>query len=280
MSRNVLLVPAMLGCLCLSLVACGSKNQPPTVNPVAEMIVPAGHTKTIAVVVHDPENDPVTCVWAATLGSIPDGVHTCTQVDYTAPDEVTNDVITVTVDDRNGNVVQERINVAVVEAPPTPTPTPVPPTPTPTETPLPPGPSVAITQPEIMVTCENPASQDYCRFAVAGTGYTGETAEVLRIYTFVFPIDPPGSGWYRQLPPTSIGSDGRWLQPANYLGTEEIPALEGHTLRVRAALVEPGATYQGKPLDQDGVVIVALIEDIDGLVAVSDEVFLTVGPRE
>jgi hypothetical protein len=280
MTRNNLLAMALFSGLCLGVTACGPKNQPPTISPVAELIVPAGHTKTIAVVVHDPENDPVTCIWAAALGSIPDGVHTCTQVDYTAPDEVTNDVITVTVDDRNGNVVQERINVTVVESPPTPTPTTEPPTPTPTETPLPPGPSVAITQPEITVTCENPASEDNCRFAVAGSGYSGEITEVLRIYTFVFPVEPPGSGWYRQLPPTSIGSNGSWLQPTNYLGAEGMPALEGHTLRVRAALVKPGATYQGKPLDQDGVLIVALIEDIDGLVAVSDEVFLTVGPRE
>jgi predicted small lipoprotein YifL len=276
MTRNSLSAITLLVCLCLCIAGCGQKNQAPSVSPVAELIVPAGQTKTIAVVVHDPENDPVTCVWAAALGTIPGGVHTCTQVEYTAPGEVTNDVITITVDDRNGNVVQERINVAVVEAPPTPTPTAIP---TPTETPLPPGPSVTITRPEIMLTCENPSTEDNCRFAVTGTGYSGETTEVLRIYTFVFPVDPPGAGWYRQLPATSISSDGSWLQPTNYLGAAGIPALEGHTLRIRAALVEPGAAYRGKPLDQGDLLVVELIEDIDGLVAVSDEVFLTVGPR-
>ena len=99
----------------------------------------------------------------------------------------------------------------------------------------------------------------------------------LRIYTFVFPQNPPGCGWYLQHRPAVIKAAGTWTQTPAYIGNEKYPAQTGDTLDIRAALVRSDATLEGTRLkDLPMVFCLNTVEDIEGLVALSEPVSLTV----
>lgn len=138
-------------------------------------------------------------------------------------------------------------------------------------------PYIAVSEPQKTVNCTNPAGEAFCRFAISGTAGGVPSFSDLRVYTFVFPVEPPGEGLYLQRPSASIESDGDWLQLPAYLGTGGFPATDGDTLFVRAALVRVDATYQSTELDKlAAVTVLEAIEDIEGLIAISDMVTLTV----
>lgn len=150
-----------------------------------------------------------------------------------------------------------------------------PPTETPTPTPIPP-PFIGITAPEETLACVNP--EEWCEFEVRGDAGGVSSFSDLRIYTFVRPVDPPGPGWYLQDICADINADGSWVQFPSVLGDLEYPASDGDTLRIRAALVQEDATFQGKKLSDfsQGKACLDAVEEIEGFVALSDVIELTV----
>ena len=101
-----------------------------------------------------------------------------------------------------------------------------------------------------------------------------------RIYVFVYPVMPPGAGWYLQKSPANIGLKGDWTQSPSYIGSDVAPAVTGNTLKIRAVLVTKDATYDGEKLDDladsDKLVVLTVIEDIEGIITLSDPVDLIV----
>jgi hypothetical protein len=156
--------------------------------------------------------------------------------------------------------------------PPTQLPNPTLP-PSPTATPIPP--FVRIIAPQDTVSCINP--EVWCQFEIRGTAGGDISFKDLRIYTFVFPVQPPGAGWYLQKPPASIEPNRDWIQSSAYLGDGDHPVETNNTLRIRAALVQKDATFNGTKLsDLKGGTALAAVEDIDGIVVLSNVVFLVV----
>jgi len=170
---------------------------------------------------------------------------------------------------------------------PTSTPTEIPsPTNTsvPTETPSPtetPEPFVKITYPADggILTCTNPVEDGSCLFNPSGTTGGVGSFNNLRLYVFVFPVNPPGAGWYLQKSPAAIESNGNWAQSPSALGDEKSSAVNGHTLRIRAVLVTRDATLNGRKLEDlaksKELIVLSAVEDIDGIVAISDVIDLT-----
>jgi len=133
-----------------------TENRPPVIVDdkiaVSPGIVSTGSKVILTVVqVEDLDNDPITYVWEAHRGTVPEGPRAESMVDYVAPNEPCDDVVKVTVSDGRGGVDEAAIVIRVVcsdTATPTLTDTPVPPTdmpvpPTdmpvpPTDTPVPP----------------------------------------------------------------------------------------------------------------------------------------------
>jgi hypothetical protein len=137
-------------------------------------------------------------------------------------------------------------------------------------------PSITISSPSYNMPCVNPAEEGYCMFEIAGTVHNLQTFDNVRVYAFVFPLEPAGAGWYLQKPPAEFGPDGSWRHFPAYLGSVDYPARSGDTVDVQAALVQADATYQGVPLDLLPPVSVFEAKDIEGLIAVSDVVTATV----
>lgn len=291
MTNNRLIVITLLLAVSLIANACVSANEPPRITLGVEFIIPAGEKKVIDVITYDPDGDPVTCNWATIRGEVPSGQQSCSSVEYRAPKTSGDDTVTVTADDNNGNVVTESLSVRVVEPLPTPIPSPTAtatatatPEPSPTATatstltPTPTSsvPFIAIVAPLETVTCSNPAEDGFCIFEISGQAGGVESFSDVRIYTFVFPLNPSAEGWYLQRPPAGIDLSGDWFQSPAYLGAKSSPAETGHTLRVRAALVQADATYMGTRLDSlPDVTILLAVENIDGIIALSDQVTLT-----
>ena len=102
----------------------------------------------------------------------------------------------------------------------------------------------------------------------------------LRMYIFVFPVNPPGAGWYLQNSPAAIETSGDWAQSPSYLGSGGAPAETGQTLKIRAALVTKDATFNDKKLEDlaksGGVTVLSAVEDIEGIVAISDSIDVTI----
>jgi len=118
------------------------------------------------------------------------------------------------------------------------------PTPSPTK---PPSLSVAITNPTKVIDCPNiPA----CNFTVEGTSSGVTTNPDLRIFILVFPLNPPGAGWYPQAYPATVEADGTWLQTPSWIGNVSAPVKTGHTLQVVAIIAHKDAAGKGIKLTQ------------------------------
>jgi hypothetical protein len=161
-------------------------------------------------------------------------------------------------------------------------------TPAPTDVPPPtntPSPSVQITNPldNGTLSCDNPPTEAFCLFHVQGKiGGVGSFSEY-RLYVFVYPVTPPGAGWYLQKIPAAIESNGNWEQSPAYLGNPTFPAVTGNTLKIRAVLVKSDATFNGTTLEDlaksSDLIVLSAVEDIDGDIAISDTVDLTLTNR-
>jgi hypothetical protein len=87
------------------------------------------------------------------------------------------------------------------------------------------------------------------------------------VYAFVYPVDPGGAGWYGQDQLVEVQSNGDWVQDSAYLGDGDHPVETGHKLRIKVAVVSASSSVPS---------VVARVEDIEGIIAVSDSVSLTV----
>ena len=146
------------------------------------------------------------------------------------------------------------------------------PSPTLTETPTP-QPVVEITNPVDAIDCPGTGA---CIFTVEGTSSNVVTNRDLRIYVFVFPVDPPGSGWYPQVSPATVNRDGTWSQTPAWLGSEQYPANSGGTLQIVTLVVHKDAEWNGTKLsDWSPGAAMPTYQDID-YVAISDVVSLWV----
>jgi hypothetical protein len=145
------------------------------------------------------------------------------------------------------------------------------------DVPPPPTVTVNVRQPNGSVSCTNPSDDAFCQFEVTGVSTGVASSRNLRLYVFVFPVQPPGAGWYAQKASAVVRSDGQWIQGPSYVGNEESPAKRGDTLRLRAAVVQQDARYRGFRLGDLGPgEALESIEDVDGLVALSNPVDLRV----
>jgi hypothetical protein len=136
-------------------------------------------------------------------------------------------------------------------------------------------PSITVTSPSGEVHCPNPAPQ--CKFQVTGQ-VTGTIAAGLEILVLVFPVNPPGGGWYIQWPPAITGPGDAWLESPAYIGSPTAVAHDGDTLEIEAVLVRPDASFSGTSLHQlskEGTAIPA-VNVITGLVTQSAPAQLTV----
>jgi hypothetical protein len=122
----------------------------------------------------------------------------------------------------------------------------------------------------------SPEVPNACVFEVSGT-HTGFDPVAQRLYVFVYPTKPAGAGWYPQRTPGVEDGPGRWAQHQSQIGNGATPAEDGDQLQLRAAVVRKEATLDGVPLaDVQGGKVVAALQDIDGFVAESPPVTLTV----
>jgi hypothetical protein len=151
-------------------------------------------------------------------------------------------------------------------------------TPPPTDTPLP---FVEVIEPADngTMSCDNPAEEGFCLFHVRGRAGGVDSFINYRLYVFVFPSNPPGAGWYLQKLPAPIESSGDWTQPQSYLGAIGAPAEKGDEFKIRAVLVRTDATVNSRKLEDMAnskeLIVLPAVEDIDGIVAISDIIDLT-----
>lgn len=135
-------------------------------------------------------------------------------------------------------------------------------------------PFIVITEPLQSLACSD-LSTAACTFRIKGNIGGIQSFNGCRIYTFVYPVNPAGAGWYIQQPPISTTS-GNWTQTA-ILGSEGQPAMMGDTLSIQAVVVRSDATYKGTRLsDLELSANLQDLGDITGIVALSEPVFLTV----
>jgi hypothetical protein len=129
------------------------------------------------------------------------------------------------------------------------------------------------------VSCDNPPEEPFCQFHVSGRVEAVSSFSEYRLYVFVFPVTPPGAGWYLQKLPAPLESNGNWQQNRSYLGNVQFPAKQGDTFQIRAVLVRDDATVDGKKLEDmaksNALIVLASVEDIQDFVAVSDIVDVT-----
>lgn len=135
-------------------------------------------------------------------------------------------------------------------------------------------PFIKINEPLQIPTCIDPTTPA-CTFKIIGTAGGVQSFNGCRIHTFVYPVIPKGIGWYIQQPPVSTAS-GSWTQTA-ILGTEGFPAETGNILTIQAALVRSDATLKGTKLSALELSTTLLdLDDIEGIVILSEPIFLTV----
>jgi hypothetical protein len=184
-------------------------------------ICPGDQTSLVAVVV-DPDGDQLKYVWNSDVGTIsnPSEDSTGGEADYLGPALPGDDTIELTVSDGNGGVDKQQASVTVR------------------------GdcvPLVRIDSPKDIITCSEAA----CQFEVKGlTSSVVSRSDFndLRLYILIFPIDPPGAGWYIQLQPGGIQtSDGLWSQSPSWVGSTAVPVENGHTLKIVAVVVSTDA---------------------------------------
>jgi hypothetical protein len=149
------------------------------------------------------------------------------------------------------------------EPPPIATPTPLPPT------------FVTIIMPQETLVCS--AAGATCRFSIQGVAGGVAPVEAYRVYTFVRPVEPRGSGFALQPQPARLAVDGSWEQSQAVIGSTQQPVEAGHTLVIQAVLVGDDATYNGTPLaDLPPNFYLGAVGDIAGILALSEAVPLTV----
>lgn len=141
-------------------------------------------------------------------------------------------------------------------------------------TPLPP-PFIIIQEPQQNLNCRK--SDNTCWFNMQGTFGGVFPLKDYRIYTFVFPTDPQGPGYYLQDQPASLAPDGSWTQSPSVYGNRNLPAASGQSLTIQAALVSIDATYNGSRLgDLPPNFYLGAVENIEGLIALSEPISLIV----
>lgn len=239
--------------LCLQLLAssCGPKPAPTAV-PTPTVPPPA-----LSVAVNPPEaanriytgdtvgvSAEVTGLFDSVSGEVGRGQlirATAASFFYTAPATAGPDTVTITVKGPGGQTTHSTpFNVVLrpTEAPP-PRATPLV-TPSATATALPI--AVSITAPVGDIGCLGAAA---CLFTVQGESSGVASNSDLRIYVFVFPFNPPGGGWYPQVSPAAVSSDGTWVQTPAWIGNVQVPAQRGDTLRIVAVVQHKQATWNG-----------------------------------
>ncbi len=208
------------------------ENNPPEIVSVGaspKQICPGDTTKLIAAAT-DADGDPLQYTWLSNIGTISNATDTETgnEATYQAATTTGADVITLTVLDGQGGQDKEQANVEVKDDCPA---------------------EVKIVSPDQTLSCSRPEdNQDICQFRVEGTTDSVVSHSQygnLRLYVLVFPEEPPGTGFYIQVQPGSIQSDGTWSQSPAWLGSRGEPAQPGHMLKMVAIVVSQDAIIHG-----------------------------------
>jgi hypothetical protein len=108
-------------------------------------------------------------------------------------------------------------------------------------------PTLSITSPIGIVSCQ--PNRPQCSFAV--DCHSAGVTSNMDIFVLVFPIGPGGSaghGWYIQQFPASVAANGQWTESPAYLVSHNQPVHTGDTLQIEAVIVRTGASYHGTPL--------------------------------
>ena len=106
--------------------------------------------------------------------------------------------------------------------------------------------NINITDPQSTISC---AAEEPCQFSVSGTSSDVAANSSLRIYVAVFPVSPPGSGWYLQDLPASFDNKekGTWSQKNVWIGDDSSPANPGDTLNVVALVMHKDTSSPSGP---------------------------------
>jgi hypothetical protein len=143
-----------------------------------------------------------------------------------------------------------------------------------TPTPLPP-PFISINAPLEKLSCQT--SNNTCWFKIEGIFGGVFPHSDYRIYTFVFPTDPQGPGYYLQDQLVTFSPDGNWTQNYAAYGDRKLPAKPGQKLTIQAVLVAQGASYNGTPLtDLPPTFYLGAIDNIEGIIALTEPITLVV----
>lgn len=139
-------------------------------------------------------------------------------------------------------------------------------------------PSIVIAYPAKDVICADNTPPGACQFEVSGTVRDLGQPKELEVHILVYPVNPPGAGWYPQGASATPSGTGAWTQSPVYVGTTDTPARTGDQVRVRAIASRHGeAKYKGVRLrDLPAGTVLPKVEDIDGVLAFSDEINLKV----
>ena len=138
-------------------------------------------------------------------------------------------------------------------------------------------PRVEITSPLMTVRCLSSAEEPACRFTVSGTATGLDSGDLVAV--FVFPIEPPGGGWFIQQPLASVDRDGQWLQDT-HLGTGGFAVQGGDVLEIRVAIVTNDANVGGVLLaEEQATGVIEDLRQVTGTRALSPLVKLTVAQR-
>ena len=98
-----------------------------------------------------------------------------------------------------------------------------------------------------------------------------------RIYTFVFPTDPRGPGYYLHELPAILSLDGKWTQARATYGDRKLPAKSGQEFIIQAVLAEKNAAYNNTLLaDLPPNFYLGSLETIEGIIKISEPLLLTV----
>ncbi len=145
------------------------------------------------------------------------------------------------------------------------------PTPAPTDMPAP---FVRIIEPAGELDCTGGGAS--CRFEVSGVAGGVLPQEDYLVYIFVFPVDPPGPGFFIQRPAARLNEGGTWRQFPSLAGNLSTAVESGDVIRVQAALLERNATYNGTRLNElPANFYLGALNDIAGLTALSQATQLT-----
>lgn len=139
-----------------------------------------------------------------------------------------------------------------------------------------PPPFINITEPNDSLDCTGTGS--VCTFPVRGVGGgIAPPMDPYRVVTFVFPLEPLGSGNFIQRPFAIMEEDGSWEVDSASYGSSTLPAENGNRVRIVTALVSSNASLDGTPINQlPRDFYLGRVEDVEGIIAVSEPQDLTV----